>query len=184
MSAPQLYKAHGIVLKRKNVGEADRIITVFTREYGKLRVIAKGIRRITSRRAPHLEVFSHVALMLHHGKTLDIVTEADLLDGFRELRKDLSLVNAAYHLSELVDLLLPERQEHRDVYVLLLGEMDSLDKRLRSDIYESCEVFAVRLLRLLGFLPVADDLPSEQIQPFIEQIVERRIRTYHFIRRS
>jgi len=62
------YKAEGIVIKRKNFGEADRILTVFTKKYGKIKVLAKGVRRITSRRGPNVELFNQVELVLHQGR--------------------------------------------------------------------------------------------------------------------
>jgi DNA repair protein RecO (recombination protein O) len=79
MKPSRVYVAEGIVLKRRNVGEADRILTVFTKKYGKIRVIAKGVRRITSRRAGHIEVFTRVILTLHSYKNMDIVTEAQAI---------------------------------------------------------------------------------------------------------
>src|SRR3990167_3836469 len=89
MTSVRIYKAQGIILARKNVGEADRVLTVFTNEYGKVRVIAKGIRRINSRRSPHLEVFNHVGLMIRHGKAMDSVTEAETIESFPAIRCDL-----------------------------------------------------------------------------------------------
>lgn len=184
MNAPHIYKVEGVILKRRNVGEADRILTIFTKEYGKLRVIAKGIRRITSRRAPHLEVFGRALIMLHRGKSLDIVTEAELVDGYGQLRKDLTLVNIGYYYCELVDALLPEKQEHRDVYAQLTHAFMILNTGGNPDIYGECEHFAIELLRRLGFLPASRELTASQIQPFIENITERRLRTYQFIRRG
>lgn len=184
VSTSRIYKVEAIILKRRNVGETDRILTVFTKEYGKLRVIAKGIRRITSRRAPHLEVFSRVTIMLHRGKNLDIVTEADMIEGYQELRKNLTLVNGCYYCCELVDLLLPEKQEHRDVYALFSQALAAFNRRGDIDVNHSCEQFGLSLLRALGFLPVNRQLSPAQIQPFIESITERRLRTYHFLQQS
>lgn len=181
MSYSRVYKVEGIVLKRKNVGEVDRILTVFTKEYGKVRVIAKGIRRITSRRAGHVEVFSRVRLMLHRNRSLDIVTEAQVQDEYKQLREYLVLVNGAYFLCELVDRLLPEKQESQNVYVLLRQALVALDTNQYHDIVGLCEQFALTLLHTLGFLPSNKILPSEQIQPFIENIVERKINTYKFL---
>lgn len=184
MSPTRIYKVEAIILKRINIGEADRILTVFSKQYGKLRVIAKGIRRITSRRAPHLEVFSRVAIMLHRAKNLDIVTEADIIEGYQELRKNLTLVNGCYYCCELIDVLLPEKQEHRDVYALFSQALDAFNTRRDIDVSHSCEQFGLSLLRALGFLPVNRELTPAQIQPFIESITERRLRTYHFLQQS
>ncbi|OGG14474.1 DNA repair protein RecO [Candidatus Gottesmanbacteria bacterium RIFCSPHIGHO2_01_FULL_46_14] len=182
--SPRIYRVEAIILKRKNVGEADRILTVFSKQYGKLRLIAKGIRKITSHRAPHLEIFSRVEMMIHRGKTLDIVTEAQTLDGFYQLRNNLALVNGCYYHCELVDVLLPEKQEHRDVYELYARSLAAFNTQEGMDITGSCEQFALALLRMLGFLPQTRELSSVQIQPFIESISERHMRTYHFLKQD
>lgn len=180
VSNSRIYKVEAIILKRRNVGETDRILTVFTKEYGKLRVIAKGIRRITSRRAPSLEVFNRVILLLYQGKALDIVTEVDLRDGYQTIRKDLVLINAGYYACELIDVLLPERQEHRDVFEKFKDHLSELES---TSVYHQSEAFALSLLHSLGFLPPSRILPSPEIQPYIERIAERRFRSYHFLKR-
>ncbi len=184
MTLQRIYRAEAIILKRKNVGEADRILTVFSKQYGKLRLIAKGIRKITSHRAPHLEIFSQAEMMIHHGKTLDIITEAQTLRGFYQLRNNLALVNGCYYYCELVDFLLPEKQQHPDVYELFAQSLQALNSEEDIDIARSCEQFALGIVRMLGFLPLTRDLPSNQIQPFIESISERHMKTYHFLRRA
>lgn len=83
------YKTEGIILKRINLGEADKIITLYSRHYGKIRCIAKGIRNITSRKGGNLELFNRVAIFLAKGKNLDIITEVQLLDSFSGFRQDL-----------------------------------------------------------------------------------------------
>lgn len=177
----RVFTTHAIVLKRRNVGEADRILTIFSKEYGRMRVIAKGIRRIHSRRAPHLEVFSHVSLVLYKGKTWDSVTEATPIHAFGFLREHLPRVSTAYYLCELVDALLPERQEHRDVYTLLVGALSVLDDTTEADLLIVNEQFALELLRRLGYLARDRSLPSGQIEPYIERIVEKRIRSYRLL---
>ncbi len=181
MTPSRVYMAHVIVLKRANVGEADRIVTIFSKEYGRMRVVAKGIRRIHSRRSAHLEVFSHTLLVLHHGKTWDSVTEATPLHAFSRLRTNLSRVSAGYYLCELVDALLPERQEHRDIYSLLLGSLTALNDSLESDPVTVSEQFALEILRILGYLAHNRTIPSGKIEPYIESIVEKRIRSYRFL---
>lgn len=176
-SSFRLYTTEAIVLKRKNIGEADRILTIFSKQFGRMRVLAKGIRRVTSRRAPHLEVFSAVALVLYRGKTWDIVTEATSLHAFSLLRAQLPRVSSAYYLCELVDALLPERQEHRDVYVLLRDTMSRLDRGQDNDVTLLREEFAMELLRRLGYLARDQSIPRIQIEPYIERIIERHLRT-------
>lgn len=176
MTSGRLYKATAIVLARKNTGEADRIIIIFTKEYGKLRVLAKGIRRVSSRRAPHVEIFSMAEIMLHRGKTnLDIVGEISPIETFQNLRKDLSQVSWAYYFCELVDRLVPERVEHEDIFKLLSSYLSRLNEE-KFDAKKANE-FSLELLRLTGFLGKNKNLPPEETEKYIENIIERRLRT-------
>lgn len=181
MTLSHIYATHAIVLKRRNVAETDRIVTIFSKEYGRMRVYARGVRRVHSRRSAYLEVFSHTVLVLHRGKTWDSVTEATPLHAFSRLRSDLARVSNSYYLCELVDALLPERQEHRDVYMLLLGTLTALNDVTQTDPIEISEQFALELLRILGYLARDRTLPSGQIDPYIESIIEKRIRSHRLL---
>ena len=177
MFLSRIYSAHAVVLKRRNVGEADRIVTIFSKEYGRMKVIAKGIRRIHSRRAAHVEVFSHVSLVLYRGKTWDSVTQASPIDAFSFLRGNLTRVSAGYYLCELVDALTPEHQEHRDVYTLLLDALMAINDSKVNDLISVSEQFALALLRALGYLAHDRSLTLAQIDPYIEKIIEKRLKT-------
>src|SRR5919202_5542539 len=83
-----LYKEQGIVLRTMNLGEADRIVTVLTQGTGKVRAVAKGIRKTRSKFGARLDPFTHVDLLLYRGRELDIVTQADIITPFREVRAD------------------------------------------------------------------------------------------------
>lgn len=174
MATTKLYKVEAIVLKRKNVGETDRVLTIFSKEYGKLRVLGKGIRRITSRRAPHLEIFSHVRLLLHQGKTWDSISEVQPVHTFAHIRQDLKKVGAAYYLCELVDTFLPERQEHADVFWLLRNTLADVNRGVHGQVVFA---FAQTLLHTLGFLPKERILREEELPLFIERIAEKRLKT-------
>ena len=179
---PRVYKAEGIILKRKNIGEADRIITIFTNEYGKLRVIAKGVRKISSRRGPHLEVFTHVQVMIHSGKTFESISEVVPIRAFDNIRKDLKRVSLAYYLCDLVDNLLAERQEHRDVFGLLIDAMGQIEDLDVNTLYSKSKLFTLELLWTLGFLPRNKSLNGQALQAFIETITERKLKSTSFAR--
>lgn len=183
MTTGRVNKTYAIVLKRRNVGEADRILTVFSKEYGRMRVVAKGIRRVHSRRAPYLEVFSHVSLVLHKGKTWESVSEVTAVHTFSTLRASLPRVSAGYYLCELVDELTPERQEHRDIYTLLLKALGVLDSADAVDPVAVTEHFALELLRSLGYLARDRTLSRDHIDPYIERIIEKRLRVPKIIAR-
>jgi DNA repair protein RecO (recombination protein O) len=179
MRPSRVYTAEGIVLKRFNVGEADRILTVFTKRFGKIRVIAKGVRRITSRRAGHIEVFSHVILTLHAYHTMDIVTEAQAITRGTLLDHDAAKVGYAYCMCELVDQLLADRQEHEDVFMLLRDALDQLQKADDSQLWQTTvSNFVHHLLWKLGFLSFSKRLPENGMQSYIENITERKLRAW------
>lgn len=175
-------KAEGVILSRKNVGEADRIITVFTKEYGKLRLLAKGVRKTASRRGPHLEIFSHVILMIHQGKMMDTITEVTPFPKSNQVRLDLERISVAYFYCELVNLLLPEKQEHRDVFDDLTNALSALGTTDADKLHLQTKSFALGLLRSLGFLETHRKLGGEELQTFIENITERKLRTPKLIR--
>lgn len=179
MRSSRVYTTEGIILKRRNVGEADRTLTVFTKQYGKIRVIAKGVRKVSSRRAGHLEVFTHVLLTLHSRPHWDIVTEAQSISRDEVFSRDLGRMGYAYCLCELVDQLLADHQEQEDVYHLLADGLDELtQKELPQDWQEILTDFVHNLLWILGFLPREQYLKESRIQPFVERITERRLRTW------
>ncbi len=176
MREARVVTLEAIVLKRKNAGEADRLLTVFTRRKGKLRIVAKGVRKITSRRGPHVEVFNRVLATVHDGKTL---TEVSTMETFAPVRKDLSRVGAAYYLCELVDGLLPEAQPHDDVFALLLQAFTTLGTVEKSRVPVLRERFARSLLRKLGFLAEGKEIPD--IDRYIESLLERKLKTVYNI---
>src|SRR3972149_6652860 len=169
------YKTEGIILKRTNFGEADRILTVFTKHYGKIKVLAKGVRRIKSRRGPNVELFNWVTLFLVKGKNFDLLTEAETKETFPAIRKDLPMVGAAYYLCELMDGFCPERQEHRKVFDLLTGAFGELAATKNGTSAAILTDFELELLRELGYWP-KDKLPPIDIEVFIEQILERKLK--------
>lgn len=132
MRQPHSYPTEAIVLGRTDIGEADRILTLFTPNKGKFHAIAKGIRRTTSKKAGHLEYLSHSQLQLALGRNLDIITQAENRDSFLRLRDDLWHMTCGLYLAELIDRFIEEHTPQPDVYMLLLQglrvlEADSID---------------------------------------------------------
>lgn len=178
MSQPRIYQAIGIVIKRKNVGEADRVLTIFTRQYGKIRVIAKGIRKITSRRAGHLELFQPSSLIIHKGKTWDIISGASQLEQTMHSFTILEQINACYYISELIDVLLPERVMHADVYELYKQTLLKIAGSEMSQLKTIMERFSHELLVLLGFMETTRQLDGLSAYiGYIERIIERYLKT-------
>src|ERR671914_39971 len=117
---PGLYKDEAIVLKTIKLGEADRIVTLLTRTHGKVRAVAKGVRRTKSRFGARLEPFTQVQLMIYKGRNLDTITAADILRSFDDVRTDYRCLTAAAAFVEIVEKITPEREESPSTYALLL----------------------------------------------------------------
>jgi DNA repair protein RecO (recombination protein O) len=139
------------VLRRTDFGEADRLLTVFTPDRGKLKVIAKGARKPTSRKSGHVELFSHSQFLVAVGRNLDIVTQAETLEPYLPLREDLLRTTYAYYVAELADAFTAERDENRPLFALLKDVLGWLctaeDLRLAARHYE------LHLLGLAGYQP-------------------------------
>lgn len=147
----RLYRCEAIVLSRMDFGEADRILTLYSRQHGKLRVIAKGARRPLSRLGPHLEYFSRSQLMLARGRELDVVTGAETEDAHLAIRDDLDAFGHASHMVELLARLTEDRQENSAVYDLLARSLRLLADGL--DPFHVTRHYELALLGLLGFRP-------------------------------
>lgn len=170
-----IYKTEGIILKRRNFGEADKILTIFTKHYGKIKVIAKGIRKITSKKAGALELFNHCKVVLAKGKDLDIVTETQVINSFSSWRKKLNKVGVAWYFCELVDKLTAEGQTNKDIFELLKNYLENLDQKNSSQFIRS---FEEHLLNQLGFgIPPQWRSWQGSLKTYIESIAEKEIQT-------
>ena len=147
-----LYKEQGIVLGAVKLAEADKIVTILTQGEGKVRAVAKGIRRTTSRFGARLEPFTHVNLMLYRGRSLDTVTQAEILSPFRPIRDDFGLFSAGETMLESVDKVAEEHERNVRLFLLLLQGLRALETR-PADPAAVAEAFLVRLLGLSGFAP-------------------------------
>jgi DNA repair protein RecO (recombination protein O) len=169
------FKAEGIVIKRSNYSEADRIVTIFTKQNGKIKVKAAGVRRIASKRSGHIEPLNYCIFGLYQGKGMPVLTEVESRECFPLLKKDLKRIGFAYHVCELIDGLCAENQENYDVFMLLGRTLRKLSKEenLKEVIYE----FELELLRLLGFHTPSISTVKIDTQTLIESILERSLKT-------
>ena len=151
MPVPRVYKSAGIVLRQRRLGEADKIVTVFTPNLGKVDAVAKGVRRPRSKLVGHVEPLTYTSFMFARGRELDIVTQAQTIESFSTLREDLERIGRALYAAELVDRFAPERQENYQVFRLLLETLRSLASAERLDVI--LRFFEMRLLGHLGYQP-------------------------------
>lgn len=148
------YKTSGIIINRHNLGEADRIITVLTPQLGTIRAVAKGVRRIKSKLAGHLELFCESELMLATGKNLDILTSARLVRHPASITGDYDKLRLAYLFAEMTDKLSGEREHHAGLYDLVAEAYSALHEGSPDALLELW--FKLRLLATLGYTPDLD----------------------------
>lgn len=144
------FKTQAIIIKRSNLGEADKIITVFTKDYGKKKLIAKGVRKTLSKLGGHLELFCLSKIQFAEGRNLDILTAAEVEKCFHLLRSNLKSTNTAHYLAEIINKLLPEEEPHPKIFDLLdetLEYLNSVQPPLAIAYFET------KLLSEIGFLP-------------------------------
>jgi DNA repair protein RecO (recombination protein O) len=157
-----LYRDQGVVLRTYKLGEADRIVVLLTSGHGKVRAVAKGVRKTKSRFGSRLEPPTHVSLLLYEGRELDIVTQAETIDHFRPIREDLARMTDAMAMLEAVDQVAQEREANPALSHMLVGALRTLADR-RSSLLVAA--FFWKLLSLEGAAPIVDrcagcDLPE------------------------
>ncbi|NJN82389.1 MAG: DNA repair protein RecO [Caldilineaceae bacterium] len=164
-SRSRVYKTHALILRRRDYADADRIVTVFTPGMGKLQLIAKGIRKTTSRKAGHLELFTHAALVIAQARTWDIITEATTVENYRHLRGDLDAIGNASYIVELIDAFTEADDENQSLWDLLTMTLRLLDEgssaaaglvevdRSSFDVNVLLRWFELHVLSVAGFQP-------------------------------
>lgn len=152
MNTPRSFRAEAIVLNHKDWGEADRLVTLYTRHRGKLRAIVKGARKTRSRKAGHLQPFTHVTLQLATARGPFIITQADTINAFTPIREDLNLTGQAAYLAELLQRFSYDEEEANSAIFRLLTE--SLGHLVSGeDPWLVARYYEMRLLDYLGFRP-------------------------------
>lgn len=150
MARPRVYRAEGVILRRRNLGEADSILTVFSGTEGKFEAIAKGVRKARSRMRGHLEPLTRSRVLVAHGRSLDVFTQAETVDSYRRLREDLDASAEAIYCLELVDRFTEEREPLPELYALLVTALGLLEDGGGPAVTRH---FELRLLALLGYEP-------------------------------
>jgi len=155
MPPPRVYTTPAIVLRQRKLGEADKIVTLYTARFGKVDAVAKGVRKARSRMAGHVEPLTHANFQLAKGKSLDVVTQVETAEPFQALRDDLDRLSRALYACELLDKFTELREEHTDLYRLLL---DTLRRIESCDDYDTpVRFYEMALLDVLGYRPELDE---------------------------
>lgn len=170
-SSARLYKTEAIILRQRKLGEADRILTLYTPALGKMDAKGKGVRKTMSRLSGHLQPLNRVVVQLAQGHAADVITGVETLDSFRHLREDLDLLSRGLYIAELTDRITPEHVHAFPTYRLLFDTLQRLDVGVRSgqgpfptgqdgalshDSDRALRFFEMRLLDQSGYRPQLD----------------------------
>ncbi len=164
-----LYNIEAVNIKSKSAGEADKIITLFARGRGKIRAVAKGARRPTSKFGGRLEIFAHNHLQLATARNLDIISQCETIESFYKLREDREKLNAGFYIVKLIDIITEDRQRNDELFDLLLNALHALQAKVDANVFS--RAFEVKLCRIEGFLP--SDPMLERKYAKLPLIVER-----------
>jgi DNA repair protein RecO (recombination protein O) len=151
MRDSRVYRTEGIVLKGYNYGEADRILTLITPNNGKLRAVAKGVRKTKSRMSGHLDLFTRSTLFVARGRQLDIITQAETIDNFRGVREDLWRSSYCHYVAELLDGFSAEALPNYPLYALSVQTLQRLATAVNCDLV--VRSFELQLLGHTGYRP-------------------------------
>ncbi len=162
---PRSLRVEAIVIRHRDWGEADRMLTLFTREIGKLSAVAKGVRKPRSRKAGHLEPFMRSSLLLARGRSFFVLTQAESIAPYIAMRDDLVLVGYASYIAELLDRFTFDEEENRALYRLVSNSLTRLNRGDNPEIV--VRYYEIRLLDHIGFRPQLFSCAhgEEEIQP-------------------
>ena len=151
MAPPRSYRCEALTLRKTPMGEADMMVTLYTREWGKLRVMAKGARRSTSKLVGHLEPLTRVKLSLAQGRSLDLITQAQMMGNFDRLKNDLAAITKGLYVAELLDGFGAESNPNEPLYHLAVETLESIGQNPGSEW--PLRFFELQLLRVSGLMP-------------------------------
>jgi len=151
MTKPRNYQTGAIIIKKVKLGEADRILTLYTPYLGKIQAIAKGVRRPRSKLAGHLELLTHSLVSLARGRNLDIVTGSQTIDSFLPLKSDLQLTSYALYATELTDQFTADHIENYPLFQLLLRTLERLCQASNKEMV--LRYFELHLFNEVGYRP-------------------------------
>lgn len=173
---PRQVKTEGFVLKKKSLPSKDNIITLFTQDFGKINVFAKGVKTITSKRLPHLQTGNLITATVSNTSDRRYLQETVLISGFSHIKKDPHKLSFTYLLFFIIDRLLPEEQREDQEYALLKKYIFTLaDEKNVPDIRYLQQTIQ-KLLTNLGYLDETDhEMDIEELKPVIEGLINEKL---------
>jgi DNA repair protein RecO (recombination protein O) len=151
MSTPRNYQTRGIILRQTKLGEFDKIVTIYTPEFGKLKAVAKGACRPKSKLGGNVEPLTYSLMSLAKGRNLDIITQSQAINGFQDLKSDLRRIACGFYILELIDSFTVEGNDNRPLFDLLLDTLNQLSRPSNNETL--LRYFELHLLHHLGYRP-------------------------------
>ncbi len=181
MSSP-VYRLTAIILKRKNTGESDRVITVFSKEKGKVRLLAKGVRSIRSRRASYLEPLGRSILMVRSYPGIDSISQAESYGKNLSTQESMHTIGAKYYIGEILEGLIPDNEPHPSIFDETVSLLGSLEGSSREVSHELLCRYTESLLGQLGFTSSNIHFSKvEQAAVKVEQVLEKRLKVRKYL---
>ncbi len=151
MAPPRTYRCEAIILSYTPLGEADLLVTMFTRDQGKVRAVGKGARRSTSKLVGHLEPLTLMRMSMAHGRSMDIISQAEVVQSFSKLKEDLAGITKGLYLAELVNGFGAEDSANPELYWLMIETLLAIETDPESDM--PLRFFEFHLLQVSGLMP-------------------------------
>lgn len=168
---PRHYSSEGVILATRHFSEADRLIVIFSRGYGKVTVIAKGVRKPKSKKGRNVEVFNIIKFAAARGKSLDILTEVELLDAHKKVRKDLKRTSVAYYFIETTGRITQDEEKNLEFYNLSVDYLTRLETS--KNLKKTRHAFIYDTLVLLGFWPSGKKMENHDV--VLENVLEKKL---------
>lgn len=173
-----VFSTLAIVIGRRNYHEADRILTIFTENHGKIVVRAKGVRLGKSKRRGHIELFNTIKVQIVENRGFPVLAQTELIADRSSIKSDIKLLRIAYHLTELVSRLTPDNEKHEDVFNLLNRAFSSISLKIWDKEAFLSEKFEEKLLYLLGYGAPPDGGTRHE---YIESITDFKLRAQEIL---
>jgi DNA repair protein RecO (recombination protein O) len=167
----KLFKAEAIVLASKNLGEADKIHTLYTNKFGRLSVISKGVRKLSSRKRGSMEVFNHIRFQAIYTQGMPIISEVEVVNDYENVRKSLKKVSVAFFFADVISKITREDEPNDELFLLLGKYLSRLEHA--SKLKDLRNNFTKSVLSLLGFWPINKPLSDPDI--LLEEVLERKL---------
>ena len=150
----KLYKADAVVLKSIDCGNGDKLLVLFSREHGKIKVMAHGVAKPSSRKRGFVQLFTYTRFLLHRGRELDSVSQCEGIEMFSYIRENLQQISYASYLAELVEALIPEGEQNEPLFLLLLETLRLMEEGEAEILTRS---FEIKASGLMGYRPVLEE---------------------------